>query len=74
MLIQSDAHKVQGVVVQNQINREHNLDECHDALPLVCSLAEDQEEKFTFIPTSLFALSLIYIFIWANVKSDGYAF
>ena len=63
MLIQSDLQEVQGVVVQNQINREHNLDKCHDALALACSLAEDQEEKLTFIPTSLLALCFIYIFI-----------
>lgn len=74
MLIQSYLQEVPGVVVQNWINRQCNLDECHDALAPVCSLVEDQEEKLTFIPTSLFALCFIYIFIWANLKSDGYTF
>lgn len=63
MLIQSYLQEVPGVVVQNWINRQCNLDERHDALAPVCSLVEDQEEKLTFIPTSLFALCFIYIFI-----------
>lgn len=60
---QSDGQEAQGVVVENQTNREQNADECQDALLLVCSSAEDQELKMTFIPTSLFALCFIYTFL-----------